>query len=344
MAIEHLSGPGLLAVAAAFALTPAFSFLGRRLGYLDVPGQRRSHGVPTPRTGGFAIFAALIVPMSFYYWRELAPLCAGMSAVVLLAALDDVKSLDRRLRLLGQCSIATGVVVWTVFGSCSVQNSGTFDFTFGSLAAVLGILWLVAMINAYNFMDGINGIAAAQAVIAGLGLTVLFVQVGDEAGAVASFASAAAAVGFLPWNFPRASVFMGDVGSTTLGFLFGALVLRAAADGVPLLAAALPFAPFVLDSGATIALRIYRREPFFSTPHRLHFYQRLVTGGWSHTGVTLTYSLLALGSSLVAVAYGTLTPELRVIAVALLVSVHLGIAAAISIRWPLTPYDARHRS
>jgi UDP-N-acetylmuramyl pentapeptide phosphotransferase/UDP-N-acetylglucosamine-1-phosphate transferase len=326
---------------AAFVLTPVFSILGRRLGYLDVPGQRSSHSVPTPRTGGFAIFAAIVIPM-FFYWNELASLCAGVSAVVLLAALDDLRSLDRRLRLICQCLIA-GAVLWAMLGSRSPQNPETFVLLSGLLGAFLGLLWLVTMINAYNFMDGINGIAAAQAVIGGLALTVLFVGVGDEGGAVASVAAAAAGIGFLPWNFPRAAVFMGDVGSTALGLLFGALVLRVAADGVPLIAAALPFAPFVLDSGATIALRAYRREAFFSMPHRLHFYQRLVTGGWSHASVTLTWSLLALACSLVAVAYGTLTPELRLISAALLVFVHLVIGAAISMRWPLTPSEARRR-
>jgi UDP-N-acetylmuramyl pentapeptide phosphotransferase/UDP-N-acetylglucosamine-1-phosphate transferase len=121
---------------------------------------------------------------------------------------------------------------------------------------------------------------------------------------------------------------MGDTGSTTLGFLLAVLVLRAQADGVPIIAAALPLLPFLLDSGATLAIRFIRRERFWLA-HRQHFYQRLLSLGWSHTQVALTWMGLALFCASIAIGYLSLDDTGRAVALAVAIALHVIVALLI---------------
>ena len=160
-----------------------------------------------------------------------------------------------------------------------------------ALSAAIAFLWLAGYTNAFNFMDGINGLAASQAAFTGLGMALLTSVVSGppiSAPLLLSVILAGAALGFLPHNFPKTRMFMGDVGSAPLGFLLATLVLWSARDYgwsllIPL---ALLHANFVLDTGITLVRRIIRRERWYAA-HREHFYQRLVRSGKSHAFVTL---------------------------------------------------------
>ncbi|HWK90618.1 MAG TPA: hypothetical protein VNP72_11585, partial [Longimicrobium sp.] len=209
----------------------------------------------------------------------------------------------------------------------------------GVAGIAVSLLWIVWAINCYNFMDGINGIAASQAVVAGAAMAVLFTRRGDAAGAVAAAGIAAAAAGFLPWNFPRASVFMGDVGSTTLGFLFAILALRLAVDG-SFVAALLPLFPFLFDASLTVLVRMWRGERFFSTPHKLHIYQRLLRLGWTHARVTLLFAALAVVCAIAALRYERLDDAGRLLVLAGITAVHAALAVIV-IRRTGEPNGAR---
>jgi UDP-N-acetylmuramyl pentapeptide phosphotransferase/UDP-N-acetylglucosamine-1-phosphate transferase len=178
-------------------------------------------------------------------------------------------------------------------------------------------------------MDGINGIAAIEAIISGMTLMALSARSGDLEGAVVAATLAAASAGFLPWNFPKASVFMGDVASGTLGYIFAALCLRYSARGGSFVAAALPLTPFVFDTSVTLVRRIVKREPFWR-PHRSHYYQRLTSLGWTQTAVSLAWAGLALVSSVVALQFEKWRWSRSVCAVVVLIIVHGGVAVAIA--------------
>ena len=167
----------------------------------------------------------------------------------------------------------------------------------------LTFVWIVGFTNAYNFMDGIDGIAGSQAVAAGLGWMVLGQLSGQPAVSVLGLLLASSTLGFLGHNWPPARIFMGDVGSAFLGYTFAALAV-AAVRGNPRLALAgiLLVWPFVFDTTLTLIRRLSRRENVFSA-HRSHLYQRLVIAGYSHRGVTLLYAGLAVAGALLAIIW-----------------------------------------
>lgn len=246
----------------------------------DQPGARRSHAVPTPRGGGAAIAVAMLlatVLLAFRFPAQSAVLAgfgAGLSLVALVGWVDDHRPLSARARfavhLLAGGLFALGLWV------------GTGDLRVAAVAFVA----TVALVNVWNFMDGINGLAATQAILAGAVLALL-------AGSVAlalGLALVAATFGFLPWNFPRARLFLGDSGSGALGFAIAALVgMAVAAQGVRGLALALfPLSAFLVDAGLTLARRVVRREQWWE-PHVTHAFQHAarrhgharVTGGFA---------------------------------------------------------------
>jgi UDP-N-acetylmuramyl pentapeptide phosphotransferase/UDP-N-acetylglucosamine-1-phosphate transferase len=158
---------------------------------------------------------------------------------------------------------------------------------------IVAVLWVVGLTNAYNFMDGIDGISGAQAIVAGVAFALAAAKGGLTGTAVCAIAIAAANAGFLIHNWSPARVFMGDVGSAFLGFSFAVMALEIAAwSPSAAFAAALSLWPFILDTSLTFLRRAFRGENVFQS-HRSHLYQRLVIAGWSHARVTVLYALTA---------------------------------------------------
>jgi len=214
-----------------------------------------------------------------------------MLALAAISFLDDLKSIRVVIRL--GCHIFAAVVALSALGFSSLAPGFSPDAGLllpAIVSAVLGCLWIVGYTNGFNFMDGINGIAAGQAAITGLGMALLAgLASGDLSSTpvLLSLAIAGAALGFLPHNFPNARMFMGDVGSAPLGFLLAVLVIWLASSAgdwllVPL---ALLHANFVLDTAITLIRRVARGDKWHQA-HREHFYQRLVRSGKSHAFVT----------------------------------------------------------
>jgi UDP-N-acetylmuramyl pentapeptide phosphotransferase/UDP-N-acetylglucosamine-1-phosphate transferase len=170
------------------------------------------------------------------------------------------------------------------------------------------VLWMVALTNAYNFMDGIDGIAGIQAIVAGLGWVVIGAIAGLADAVVLGLLLTAGVAGFLVYNWPPARVFMGDAGSGFLGFSFAAIPLIAPEHGPHLLlSAALLTWPFLFDTSFTLIRRVRRRENIFAA-HRTHLYQRLTVTGLSHARVTALYGVLGVLGAGGAIALATAPP------------------------------------
>jgi UDP-N-acetylmuramyl pentapeptide phosphotransferase/UDP-N-acetylglucosamine-1-phosphate transferase len=278
-------------------------WLGHRMDILDHPGHRSSHQNPTPRTGGLAIILGLAAAMVALR-PPLGIACSLGGLALVLAALgfvDDVFSLRASVRFVGQFAIAAAAS-WLFRAHLFGQTQPDQPMFWASLA--VSTLFIVAFINFFNFMDGINGIASFQGLIGGTAICAMILISGGEiqmgsarpaslTGGLA-VALAGACIGFLPHNFPRARMFMGDAGSTVLGFLLALLGLKAAGESaaagghlpIPWIAMVLPLAVFIYDPVFTLLTRLRRRE-HLAQAHREHHYQLLIRTGLSHPRVTL---------------------------------------------------------
>lgn len=265
---------------------------------IDIPNERSSHTVPTPRGGGFVIclvstFFVFLYSFVFgekIYWSYFA----GAVIVALISLIDDIKTISPFLRIMFHSSAAV-LVIWELgaFEQVLVPFYGTVNLEY--LGVVLTFLWIVWLINSYNFMDGIDGLAAIQAVTAGIGWSLTGYSSGADLIGFYGATFAASSLGFLIHNWQPAKIFMGDVGSAFLGYSFAVLPLLAIKTWK--FEASLPILPwiavlfvwfFVFDSVYTFVKRLFRRERVWEA-HREHIYQKLVISGLPHALVTLLY-------------------------------------------------------
>lgn len=294
----------------AFAVVVGFvgSLLGtrgvlahlRRRAILDHPNERSSHLVPTPRGGGLAVMAVLLPT-----WLMIALFAPGASTEALwpiagalaLAAVswrDDLAAMPVFARLLAH--IAAVVVGLAALVGHGPVFQGLVPLWLDRLAA--GFLWLW-FLNLFNFMDGIDGIAAGESAALGIGVALVAIVVGfGNALPFYGLTAAAAALGFLWWNWHPARVFMGDVGSVPLGYLLGWLLLGLASRGAWAPALILPLY-YLADASLTLLRRLLRGERIWLA-HREHFYQRATQGGLSHAQVVM--AILGVDAALVALA------------------------------------------
>lgn len=259
---------------------------------LDHPGERRSHSIATPRGGGIAIVAVLLLAAASVaagMWGgagpgRLAAFAGGLAMVALAGLVDDHRPLSPWLRL-GVHAAAAG---W--FAAALWQGGASLP------VAVVVFLAIVVLVNVWNFMDGIDGIAATQAVLASLALAAGL----QGAWSFLALGLAAASLGFLPYNFPRARIFMGDVGSGATGFALAALggmsVVDAGVRGGLLLL--LPLSAFLVDAGLTLLRRVLRGERWW-TAHVQHAYQAWARRA-GHVPVTVAYAAWTLAGLLLA--------------------------------------------
>ena len=269
---------------------------------LDHPGQRRNHAVATPRGGGIGPVivllggGTLLAVMDSQSSPILATFLIGLGMVAGIGWLDDHRPLPAWLRLVVHFGAAIAISIALIgmphgLLPCAVIASST--------------MVVAGLVNAWNFMDGIDGIAASQA---GL-VAVVLLAGGTFAGGWLAGAwwflgwlLFAAMLGFLPFNFPRARIFLGDVGSGALGFVVATLMLRAVVAGrLPVPLALLPISAFLVDAGMTLLSRILGGKSWWR-PHREHLYQWLVRSGYTHLQVTRWYALWTLAAGGLAIA------------------------------------------
>ena len=298
-------------------LTVILSYLGvagliqwaERRQILDIPNERSSHTRPTPRGGGLiiAIFSTIGLVLAWLVYPTLSPaaLVAYLLGAWLIASvswLDDLRSVPNPLRFavhsLGAIFVILAFGYWRV-----ISVPLTEPLKFGWLGLPITFVWIVGLTNAYNFMDGIDGIAGGQAVVAGVGWGALGWLTGQPLIGLMGVTLAAASLGFLGHNWPPARIFMGDVGSEFLGFTFAVLAVAASQRGPRLALVGILFVwPFVFDATFTFLRRLKNAENVFAA-HRSHLYQRLVIAGYSHRFVTLLYMSLAAWGAILGLTW-----------------------------------------
>jgi len=265
---------------------------------LDHPNTRSSHTVPTPKGGGLAIIFTFYAAVSYLFIQTQIDdklFFALLSAlpVVFISLVDDIRPLSAKVRF--SIQLISGVFALYFLGGIDTLNFALFNLqgSWLNLFALFGIIWLT---NLYNFLDGIDGYAASEALIVGVGAYVLF---GSETALILAVATA----GFLLFNWHKASIFMGDVGSAPLGFIFAILTLYDASSS-NFLGWLMLLSLFWFDATFTLLRRAKKKESL-SQAHKKHAYQRLVQAGIPHDKVVL----LAMGINLFILVTLYYTPQ-----------------------------------
>jgi Fuc2NAc and GlcNAc transferase len=267
-----------------------------RLGLLDIPNARSSHRTPTPRGGGLGVIAGVLVGfvvMAFYgvyVSRDVAIVLAAWLLIAILGVVDDLRQIGIGYRLAMQAVVAIALVI-LIGGVNRLPLPPPADLPVGLLGLPLTVLWVVVVTNFYNFMDGIDGLAGGQAIASCVGIALASWTLATTDLAIVL---AAASLGFLTQNFPRARIFLGDVGSTSIGFLLSVLPLLAplADRSMALLAVAIGLALFLLDPIETL-FRLARGGRRLGVAHREHAYQHLANTQNRYNAVAI--SLVSAG-------------------------------------------------
>lgn len=285
---------------AAFIATAVGTALFRRLaiacGWLARANERSSHTGAIPVGAGIVVLGVSLVghwPVDALGWGYIV----GVALLGAVSWADDRYSVPVTVRLAAQVLAAVGLLA--SLGALSALNLSlpvVGSFSLGVLTWPLLLLWIVGLINVYNFMDGIDGMAGLQAVIAGVAWYLLGSRFAMDGLAHLALILAAASAGFLLHNLSRKRIFLGDVGSVFLGYSFAALTVKAsvASPGGPMfISGALFLWPLLFDTAFTL-LRRWRAKMPLTQAHREHLYQRLVQGGVSHVRVSLAYAGLSM--------------------------------------------------
>jgi UDP-N-acetylmuramyl pentapeptide phosphotransferase/UDP-N-acetylglucosamine-1-phosphate transferase len=320
----------------SWILSFALSRYSGRWAVIDYPNQRSLHSVPKPRLGGIAIVVSILAfgTMNFHLneigsWWSLLLILLAFMMVIFISLVDDIFTVSIAMRftihlISGAFLVAGGLypsrlsfILWVV----------PIPIVLGAGFAILFATW---MINLYNFMDGIDGLAAGMGVI-GFGT---FAMLGALSGgwqfAQVSAGIAAACGGFLWLNFPPAKIFMGDVGSASLGFLAAILMLWANHQNIfPLWLGIVVFSPFIVDATGTVIFRVIHGKPPWRA-HREHFYQCLVRFGWGHRKTVLSeYVLMLVCSLLSVILYISNSAYVQIIGLGFVVIAYIGLGSLI---------------
>lgn len=286
---------------------------------LDHPNERSLHDYPIPRTGGVGIVLAvscigvLIAPKYFL-------LLGCVAVLALVSFLDDCRGLSVATRFGMQLAIAT-LFLWMSVSGISV------------IVLAIMVMASVWMTNLYNFMDGSNGLAGGMTAIgfAGYGAAALLSK--DYSLAALCFCVTTSAIAFLLFNFHPARIFLGDVGSIPIGFLAAAIGFLGCQTSIwPYWFPIMVFSPFVVDASVTLLKRIARRERVWRA-HRSHYYQRLVTMGWSHRKTALVEYALMLAVGTTALWGARQSEAKQAICVSVWIGIYFILAVAVDRKW-----------
>lgn len=341
ISIDASLAVGFAGIAALFVAHLVARFAARSGVLLDRPNDRSSHKAVTPRSGGVAVFAGWATGMAVVAAFAGSPAILDLTVrlmllagfVLLVGLADDLYAPRAIFKFGGQVAAATlFVLIFGALEKAPLPFAG--DTPLGAMAAPLTVFWIVAFMNAFNFMDGVNGIAAACGAFALFAISIAAAFAGAFFWAVAAVMCGVAIIAFLPVNFPRGRLFMGDNGSQTIGFLVAAIAVGAASEtGGATSALFIPVAilPFIFDVGFTLAHRLVRKQHVLAA-HREHLYQLLLRTGSSHTEVTTIYLGLTALSTAAAVLMLRLAPGEQWYAAATLALLMGGPAAILFMR------------
>lgn len=285
-------------VAVSFSLTWALRCYALSRSLMDIPNARSSHTIPTPRGGGVAIVLAFTLALFMLLFAGLMEIpvflaIAGAGAVVaVIGFMDDHGHIAARWRLLGHFGASLWLLFW--LGGLPVVELAGATFDLGWFGHTLAVLYLVWLLNLYNFMDGIDGIASVEAICVCLGAALLYWVGGTLELVWAPLLLSFAVAGFLFWNFPPAKIFMGDAGSGFLGIVLGGLSLQAAWVSPDLLWGWLILlGVFIVDATFTLFRRLLRGDKVYEA-HRSHAYQFASRQFGNHLPVTAAVGVINL--------------------------------------------------
>jgi UDP-N-acetylmuramyl pentapeptide phosphotransferase/UDP-N-acetylglucosamine-1-phosphate transferase len=312
----------LLALIAAVLVIAAL--LRTRVGALivDHPNHRSLHAVPTPRIGGIGVVCGVLAGAATAGFVIDPRLTVATALLVSISLVDDIRCIGAGWRMAAHLT-AAALAATTFFD--------TAHNLLPMLATVLAVAW---MTNLYNFMDGSDGLAGGMAVFGFGGYGIAALLANAPAFAALNLAIAAAAAGFLVFNFPPARIFLGDAGAIPLGFFAAVCGLAGWQQGVwPLWFGPVVFSPFVVDASLTLARRLARGARVWEA-HREHYYQRLVQAGWGHRKTLLAEFALMAVMCLIALAGLCLGSAAQHVVWALVVALYLVLIGLLEIRLP----------
>ena len=296
----------LSAAVLSFAVTPLVKRLAQKVGAMDVPtDSRRMHHHPIPRMGGLAIFIAFLASVLIFAYpeidREIRGILLGAVIIVILGVLDDIITLHAGLKFVVQILAA----VLVVLHGCRIEHFVGLHLA-DWLSYPVSVVWIVAITNAVNFIDGLDGLAAGVSAISAGAMLVVALLVGDFMSAVMLAAIVGACVGFIPYNFNPAKIFMGDTGSTFLGFMLSTISIYGLFKMYAIISFAVPFLVLglpIFDTAFAIVRRVARGQSPM-TPDRGHIHHRMMDMGLNQKQ---TVAALYVVSSLLGLSAVVLT-------------------------------------
>lgn len=287
----------ITAFSICFIVTPYVARLAFKISATDKPSKRKVHGKIMPRLGGLGVYAGFMTAALLLPVREpgVTGVLLGATAVFLLGVLDDIRGISPRLKLAGQI-IAAAVVVAFGVRIEFINNPFSDYFYFGALSIPVTIFWIVAVTNAINLIDGLDGLAAGITFFALLTFSFISTAMGQQAVALLAFALAASVLAFLRYNFFPAKIFLGDSGSMFLGFMVAVLAVYGLLKGVtmytfivPIMALGVP----IFDTCFAVFRRCLAHKPIFQADKK-HLHHRLLSRGLSHPQAVLVMYFISL--------------------------------------------------
>jgi UDP-GlcNAc:undecaprenyl-phosphate GlcNAc-1-phosphate transferase len=308
--------PGVMAALLSYLLGPLASRFAIWVGAVDLPGHRKIHATPIPRLGGLAVVAAIVAVLSGTYafsgnqWQLpshlAAPLSFGIIPIFIISLIDDIRPVAARKKFIAHALGASIAVALGVSLQPVVHLLGT-PIYIGSLAGPLSVLWIVGVTNAFNIIDGLDGLSAGLALISAASMAAVFILVGEPLMAGTALVLAGALAGFLPYNSHPARMFLGDTGATAIGFCLSVFALKGGAtltSGfaalLPVFMLALPIAETLITMARRAVGRLETQAGGMFVPDRNHIHHRLLALGIEHgKAVLILYAtglLLAAGA------------------------------------------------
>lgn len=317
-----------LAFGVSLAATPLVKMLAYKIGAVDVPKDaRRVHDHPIPRLGGLAIFYGFLISIMCFavVEGELRGILLGALVVVAMGIVDDVKQLSAKIKFAVQILVAVivvahGVTIKYISVPSFIVESGILPL--GALSIPITIIWIVGVTNAVNLIDGLDGLAVGVSSIATFSLFFIAILASEMEVAIITAALAGACLGFLPYNFNPAKIFMGDTGSTFLGYMLSVICIQGLFKGYVVISFIIPFLILglpIFDTAFAIVRRMWNKKPIMSAD-RGHLHHRLMDMGFSQKQtVAILYviaSILAM-SAVVVLESGAYSAVIFVVTVAL---------------------------
>lgn len=313
----------------SLASTPAVKTFACKVGAIDVPdGKRRVHKSPIPRLGGLAIFLGFMCAVISLVDidNQVRGILIGSIIIVAIGIVDDIKQLKALIKLIVQIIAAVIVVCHDVKISALTVPTFIVDTGYlplGWFSVPITVLWIVAVTNAVNLIDGLDGLAVGVSSIATFSLFFIAILAGEPTVALIAAALAGGCLGFLPYNFNPAKIFMGDTGSTFLGFILSTICIQGLFKGYAVISFIIPFLILGLplfDTSVAILRRIHNKKPIMGAD-RGHLHHKLIDMGFSQkqTVAILYVIAMLLGlSAVVLVERGAQTAFLLVSVVLLM--------------------------